>query len=235
MDTSVLILAGGLATRLRPLTEKFPKALVPILGKPFIHYQLQLLQSEGFHNIVLCIGYEGEQIREELGDGSNLGVSIQYSMDGKVLLGTGGAVMKALPLLSDPFLVLYGDSYLQVSYAAVLEKMQVYPEMQALMTVYQNGGNFDTSNVHFENGKLLLYDKMNPRKEMNHIDWGLGILRKSCFADTTEAKFDLAEVYMQLSQQKKLLGYEVFQRFYEIGSHKGIADLEDFLKSEEIA
>lgn len=231
METTALILAGGLATRLRPLTEKFPKALIPIHSRPFIAYQLQYLYQQGFRRVVISIGYEGEQIRKQVGDGTSFGLQIIYSEDGPKLLGTGGAVRKALADLSDPFIVLYGDSYLQEDYQKILQTFANQQDSQALMTVYKNSGQFDTSNVQFVDGQLELYDKKNPTAAMDYIDWGLGIIRKSAFQDFADREvFDLAELYTLLARKKKLFGYEVFERFYEIGSRQGIEQLESFLQ-----
>ena len=115
----VAILAGGLATRLGPLTQRLPKALLPVAGRPFIHWQLALLAQQGVTQVVLCAGHLGEQIQATVGDGSGFGMTVRYSFDGAVLLGTGGALKRALPMLGAAFFVLYGDSYLRCSFAAV--------------------------------------------------------------------------------------------------------------------
>ncbi len=229
--TTVAILAGGLATRLRPLTEKFPKALIDIHGKPFIEYQLDLIQKQGFQNVVLCVGYEGKQIEDYIRSKTNLNLSIQFSYDGDTLLGTGGSIKKAFPLLSDPFIVLYGDSYLLTDYQSILRQFQSDKEHIALMTVYENSDLYDKSNVVFENGNLICYNKKNRTSAMKHIDWGLGILRKVALEGYDSVPFDLAEIYTNLSEQQKLMGIEIFQRFYEIGSHKGIEEFKDFVNT----
>ena len=236
MTIPVAILAGGLATRMRPLTEKFPKALLEIHGRPFIEYQLALLQQQGFTQIVLCIGYEGQQIEAHLGSGEKFGVRLSYSYDGTELLGTGGALKKALPFLGEVFFVLYGDSYLDIAYAPVVETFlanyQQTPESSlALMTVYKNDNQLDRSNVWFQNGQLLKYDKRKPIPEMEHIDWGLGILTRQALQLFEIPKFDLADLYERLVAQKKMMGYEVSQRFYEVGSFKGLEELRTLLAS----
>src|SRR5258708_1931944 len=108
----IAILAGGLATRLRPITETIPKALVEIAGEPFLAHQLHLLRANGYERVVMCVGYLGEMVRDFAGDGSQFGMQVEYSFDGEALLGTAGALRKALPLLADDFSVIYGDSYL---------------------------------------------------------------------------------------------------------------------------
>jgi NDP-sugar pyrophosphorylase family protein len=135
----VAILAGGLATRLRPITEKIPKSLVTVAGRPFLSHQIELLRGQGLRHLVLCIGHLGEMIQRDFGDGSKLGVKIDYSFDGPVLLGTGGALKKALPFLGPEFFVLYGDSYLPIDFNAVAASFK-QSQKQALMTVYENQG-----------------------------------------------------------------------------------------------
>lgn len=230
MMLPIIILAGGLATRLRPMTETIPKALVLIKGEPFIAHQLRLLQRHGFTKIILCLGYLGEQIQAFVGDGSRFGMQITYIFDGPQLLGTGGAIKRALPCLEqDAFFVLYGDSYLPCDYAAV-QTAFVASSQKALMTVFCNNGSWDTSNVEFANGKILAYDKQNRTPRMHYIDYGLGILTQALFADLAESTYcDLAHIYQKLLQQQQLAAYEVSQRFYENGSFTGIAELETYL------
>ena len=178
---AVCILAGGLATRLRPLTETIPKALVDVAGKPFIDWQLRYLKDQGVEQVVICAGYLGEQIQAAVGDGSAWGLSVQFAFDGDTLLGTGGAVRRALPLLGEDFFILYGDSYLPVNFATV---QQDYFRQQkpALMTVLRNGGRWDRSNVLFQDGRLVAYNKAAPTPQMDYIDYGLGVMRASVLA-----------------------------------------------------
>ncbi len=119
------LLAGGLATRLRPITATIPKAMVEVAGRPFIDHQLALLRRNGIRRVVLCLGYLGEQIEQYLGDGGALGMELRYAHDGDRLLGTGGALRRALPLLGPVFWVLYGDSYMDIDYRAVLAHFRV--------------------------------------------------------------------------------------------------------------
>jgi NDP-sugar pyrophosphorylase family protein len=226
----VAILAGGLATRLRPITEKIPKSLVPVAGKPFLAHQLALLHSRGIRRAVLCVGYLGEMIQHDFGDGSALGVQLEYSFDGPQLLGTGGAVKQALPLLGDEFFVLYGDSYLPVEYLPVAEFFRRSGKL-GCMTVFRNEGRYDTSNVVFRDGEIAVYDKKNRRPEMRHIDYGLSLFKASVFNSyPPDQPFDLAAVMGKLVQEKQLAGYEVPERFYEMGSPAGLAELEKILQ-----
>lgn len=224
----VALLAGGLATRLRPLTETIPKALLPVAGDPFLAHQLRLLHAQGLRRVVVCAGYLGEMIEREFGDGAAFGMALDYSFDGPKLLGTGGALRRALPLLGDAFIVLYGDSYLPIDYAAVVDAFLASGQ-PGLMTVFHNQGQWDTSNVVFAGGAIRHYNKKEITPEMQHIDYGLGILRAATLAGREEA-FDVADVYRDLSRAGQLAGYEVRERFYEIGSHAGLAELNDRLK-----
>jgi NDP-sugar pyrophosphorylase family protein len=229
----VAILAGGLATRLRPLTEKIPKLLIEVAGKPFFSHQIRLLKKSGLTRLVLCVGYLGEKIAELYGDGSKFGVQIEYSFDGDKLLGTGGALIRALPKLGDTFYVLYGDSYLPIDYRAVGEFF-LKSDQLGLMTVYENHGNYDTSNVWFEDGEIKIYDKKTNIPQMHHIDYGLGVFRATAFDGfPRDAVVDLAEVQKSLVAKKQLAGFEIKDRFYEIGSPAGLNELDELLGKAE--
>jgi NDP-sugar pyrophosphorylase family protein len=228
-DYPVAILAGGLATRLKPLTEKIPKVLVPVAGRPFLAHQLQLLRAQGLRRVVLCVGHLGELVVREFGDGAAHGVQLEYSFDGPKLLGTGGALKQALPKLGDRFFVLYGDSYLPIAYAPVAECFARSGKL-GLMTVYENCGRYDTSNVVFRDGEIVVYDKKVRRPDMHHIDYGLSLFRREAFDEWPAGQpFDLADVMARLVARRQLAGFEVKERFYEIGSHAGLAELEALL------
>ena len=225
----VALLAGGLATRLRPITEKIPKLLIEVAGEPFFSHQIRLLKAAGLTRIVLCVGYLGEQITELYGDGSKYGLEIKYSFDGPKLLGTGGALIQALPLLGDAFYVLYGDSYLPIDYRKIGSHF-LSSRKQGLMTVYRNEGLYDSSNVWFESGEIKLYDKKAKLPAMKHIDYGLGLFKASAFDGFSRTEVvDLAEVQMKLVSNHKLCGYEMHERFYEIGSIEGLRELNTIL------
>lgn len=229
----VAILAGGLATRLHPITETIPKSLVEVAGQPFIIRQLSYLRDQGVRRVVLCVGYLGEMIEAVVGNGQQLGIEVAYSPDGPSLLGTGGALKKAISLLGDEFFVLYGDSFLPVDFAAVQSAFERSGQ-DALMTVLHNGDRWDKSNVLFEDGRLVEYDKHAPRPDMIYIDYGLGALSVRVLAGYPDDQpFDLAEVYRTLSMQGRLAGMEVHQRFYEIGSHSGLKEAEIYFLTQE--
>lgn len=221
----VAILAGGLASRLRPITETIPKALVDIAGEPFIFHQLRYLQQQGIQQVVLCVGYLGERIEEAVKDGREFDLNVQYSYDGPQLLGTGGALRQASKLLGDSFFVLYGDSYLPIDFAKV-ETAFLGHIKPALMTVLRNGDQWDRSNVELRDGVLIEYNKDHPNSRMSHIDYGLSIVSSSVLVAHCEAgaAFDLAQLFHDLSVRGELAGLEVHERFYEIGSFSGLQE-----------
>jgi NDP-sugar pyrophosphorylase family protein len=226
---SVAILAGGLATRLRPITEEIPKSLIEVAGEPFIFHQLEYLRKQGVNSVVLCIGFLGEMIQEVVGNGSRWGMHVSYSLDGPAPLGTGGALRLALPLLGEHFFILYGDSYLPINFSEV-EKTYAACGKKGLMTVLRNQNQWDKSNVEFDAGQIIEYNKTLIRPQMHYIDYGLGLLQGAALhAYSVGESFDLSKVYNDLSLASELAGYEVFERFYEIGSHQGIADTEAYL------
>lgn len=231
----VAVLAGGLATRLRPITTMIPKALVPVAGEPFITHQLRDLKRAGFEKVVLLLGFLGEQVRDVVGDGRSFGLEIACGFDGDKLLGTGGALRAALPLLGRHFGVIYGDSLLHLPLGAMLLAWE-RSRKPALMTVFRNEGRWDTSNVEFNDGKVVLYDKKTPRPNMAHIDYGFGLLQAEVIEERAEGEvFDLASVYSALSQRGRLAGYEIHRRFYEIGSHAGLLEADAFLKEARLS
>jgi len=225
----VAILAGGLATRLRPLTETIPKALVDVNGEPFIAHQLRLLRTNDIERVIICAGYLGEMIQEWIGDGTRFGLCVEFAFDGPQLLGTAGAVKRVLPVLGRAFFVLYGDSYLPCDYRAVQTAFE-RSGRQALMTVFDNQGHWDTSNVEYVSERIVAYDKRNPTPRMHHIDYGLGVFTHSAFASVPDHQsYDFAVLYQDLLKQGELAAYEVSQRFYEIGSLAGLEETRRYL------
>jgi len=228
----VAILAGGLATRLRPLTQTFPKALLDVAGEPFIAHQLRLLRRQGVARVVICAGYLGEMIREFVHHGEEFGVDVTFAFDGPKLLGTAGALRQARPLLGQQFFVLYGDSYLPCDLRAV-QRAFTASGQPALMTVYRNDGQWDASNVEFADGKLLAYDKRRKSPRMRHIDYGLGVLSAAVLDEVpADSPYDLAVLYQNLLRRGQLAAAEVPERFYEIGSFQGLDELAGLLRTD---
>jgi NDP-sugar pyrophosphorylase family protein len=225
----VAILAGGLAQRLHPITKAIPKAMIEILGKPFIFHQLSYLRKQGIKKVVICIGHLGDMIKSKVGDGSKFDLKISYSFDGTELLGTGGAIKKALPILGDKFFILYGDTFLPIRFETV-QKAFLYSNSSSLMCVLKNDGKFDKSNVVFKNNQLVKYSKKRPSINMNYIDYGLSVINANIFEIYAKETFlDLSNIFEKLSKEKQLDGFEVYERFYEIGSFYGLKETEKYL------
>jgi NDP-sugar pyrophosphorylase family protein len=238
-----VILAGGLATRMRPLTDVRPKMLLPVAGRPFADHQLEWLARHGVTDVVLSIGYKGGMLREHVGDGAQYGLRVAYVDEGEQLRGTAGALRLALAegVLEESFLVTYGDSFLPVDHAVVFRAFRASGQ-PALMTVFRNEGKWDTSNVIFEAtpaagegvGRVVLYDKKRatrPASDFAYIDYGLSALERRVVAEQVpaEGKPDLAELFHWLSLRGRLAGLEASERFHEIGSPEGLAELETWL------
>ncbi len=219
------LLAGGLATRLRPLTAATPKSLLPVAGEPFLAHQLRRLRSQGLREVVLCCGHLGGQIEAFAGDGRHFGLRLFYSHDGEEPLGTGGAVRAALPLLGRRFLVMYGDSWLTEPIEPVWRAF-VACGKPALMTVFPNRNRWAASNVEFRHGAVIRYDKEHPASAMHHIDYGLEAMDAAVLEHWIRPIFDLSEVWSALADYSLLAGYETRERFYEIGSLSGLRETE---------
>lgn len=228
----IVILAGGLATRMRPITEQIPKALIDVGGEPFISHQLRLLRSRGVLHVIISTWYLGEMIQDYVGDGSRFGVQVQYVFDGDKPLGTAGAVRKALTLLNGPFFVLNGDTYFPCDFAAV----QTFFDEQThagLMTVNRNELPWHNCNVELMAGEIIRYDKQSRDSKMQHVDAGLGLFDPLAFSHIEDGQpEDMGAVMKKLLVEGKLLAYEEKQRFYEIGSFDGLKELDRILTKE---
>ena len=207
--------------------------MVVVAGEPFIAHQLRLLARQGITEIVICAGHLGEQIAAYVGEGAGFGCNVKYSFDGGRPLGTGGAVGRALPLLGERFFVMYGDSYLLASFWAVLRGFE-RAHQPALMTVFRNAGRWDISNVEFVDGVIRNYSKIERTPAMLHIDYGLGVLSAGAVRawPANGGAFDLADLYGDLVQRGLLAGFEVEERFYEIGSPTGLRETDTFLRRQ---
>jgi N-acetyl-alpha-D-muramate 1-phosphate uridylyltransferase len=229
-----VILAGGLATRMRPLTDALPKALLLAAGRPFIDHQLEWLAQVGVNKVLLSVGYRGEMLRDHVGDGSRWGLAVTVVDEGPELRGTGGALRLAFDrgALEESFLLTYGDSFLPIDFDAVWQAFLACGK-PALMTVFRNAGRWDQSNAVFERGQVF-YDKARrsrPVEDFQYIDYGLSALEREVVSRLVPAqgKHDLATVLHELSKSDELAGFEVHQRFFEIGSPAGLSELEQWL------
>ena len=226
----VVILAGGLATRLRPITKKIPKSLIEIQGKPFLEYQINFLKAGGVKDILLCIGYLGEQIEERFGNGSKYGVNISYSYDGKQLLGTAGALKKAEEFLKEDFFLMYGDSYLFLDFSTIMSWFKSNNKL-GLMTIFKNYNRYDKSNIAIEGNLVKLYSKTDKTEDMIYIDYGASMLRREALDFVHEDEvLSLEKLFSQLVEDRQLLAYEITERFYEIGSVNGIDEFKRYIR-----
>ena len=218
----VVVLAGGLGTRLGTLSGDLPKCLVDVNGAPFAVHQLRLLKSRGARRITFCLGHLGAPVVDAIGDGSGLGLTVDYAFDGDRLLGTAGAIKGCLDRLPGSFFVTYGDSYLPCPFDAVQSAFESSGK-SALMTVFANRGLWDASNVEYRGGRIVAYDKVHRTERMTHIDYGLGVFRRRAFdLVPDDAPFDLATLYQALLARGDLASFEVAERFYEVGSPSGL-------------
>jgi NDP-sugar pyrophosphorylase family protein len=244
-----VILAGGLATRMRPVTETIPKALIPVAGVPFVDHQLAWMAAHGVTRVVLSVGYRGDMLLQHVGDGGRWGLAVQVVDEGSALRGTAGALRLALDrgVLEDAFLVTYGDSFLPIDFAPVWRDFHA-SGAPALMTVFHNAGRWDTSNVIYRAGRVTLYDKHHltrPAADFDYIDYGLSAMKRDVIErlvpplpaasdaspGASGSKADLADLFHTLSRRGDLAGCEITERFFEIGSPAGLQDFEQWMRA----
>ncbi len=229
-----VILVGGEGTRLRPLSYILPKAMMPVLGKPFLEHQIGLLKRNGVSDIVICIGHLGEKIKDYFGDGAKFGVRISYSDEGKKLMGTAGALKKAEALLGEAFFFMYGDGYLQLDYKKVMGHFRKTDKL-GLMVVYKNFDKYDRSNVVVEGGMVKIYDKRKKFPHMDYIDFGVSVLRKKALSLIPGGEpVDLEALYQELIRRKQLRAFETEQRFFEIGSPESLREFEELVAAGKV-
>jgi MurNAc alpha-1-phosphate uridylyltransferase len=229
MVTEAVILAGGRGTRVSGLAQNLPKVMLEVAAKPFIAWQLELLKNNGIRRAVICAGYLGEKIRDFVRQGESFGIKVEYSFDGPSLLGTGGAVKKALALLGNTFFVMYGDSYLPTDFKAVSNYFLTQDKV-GLMVILKNNDRWDRSNVLYKNGRIQKYDKKNTSCAMEYIDYGLLLFKKEAFlVEDFGEVFELDVVCQGLIRQDQLLAYEAKERFFEIGSPEGLQETRAYL------
>lgn len=224
----IVILAGGLATRLRPITEKIPKSMVAVAGKPFLEHQIALCKKNGISEIILCVGHLWEQIRDHFDDGKKFGVKIIYSIENE-RMDTGGALKNALPHLNEDFFVLYGDSYLTADWQAAARVFKEYGD-GGLMTVFRNDGSLGVpSQITVKRNRVIEFTKTDFNPEMKFVEYGLNIFGRDTIAQMEKKSFPLSRYFDLLIARRQLLSFESPKRFHEIGCPEGLAELEQFL------
>jgi len=227
-----VILAGGLATRLRPRTLTLPKFLLPVAGRPFGAWLLERLGAAGYRNVLLCIAHLGDQIRGAIGDGRAFGVEVRYADEGEKLLGTAGAIRRAAADLASEFLVTYGDSFLPFDYAGPLRTLQQRSDADGVMAVFKNDGKWDASNTSVrvdDGGETWVdrYEKGSQDPKLDHIDYGATALRRDVIMRIPEATpWGLDQIQNELARARRLRAYVAHARFFEIGSEEGLLELD---------
>lgn len=228
----IVIIAGGLGTRLGTITSKIPKSLVDIDGNPFIYHQLKLLEEKGFEHVILCLGKYGEKV-EKYVKSMDTKLKIDYSYDGETLLGTGGCVAKATDFIeSAKFFTLYGDSYLPIDYEEVQNKLDFMQNVMGLMTIYKNDNPLHQNNAVLEGYRVTNYSKTNYIPEMEYLDFGLSIFYKSDLKIFKGEKFELSLWQTALANANALYGYVVDTKFYEVGSPEGLEEFKNYIKEK---
>lgn len=224
------ILAGGLGTRLLPFTRDLPKPMVPLVGRPFLQHQIELLRGCGISDIVLLVGHMADKVRSYCGDGSRFGVSLRYSDEGDSRLDTAGALKHAESMLGEIFMVLFGDSYLVIDYAKVWSDFCARAA-RGMMVVFRNENQFDTSDVAVADGLVTAYQKYPPLPEAVFINYGLTVLRRETLGLMESGqRISLQEFLRPLVRDRQLAAWEASQRFFEIGSAEGLQALETHLR-----
>lgn len=233
-DTQLVVLMGGLGSRLGFVGEGVPKPMVEVAGRPFFEYMLDLLKWHGFRRFLFLVGHHGNAIEEYFGDGAGQGIEIRYSYDGDQLVGTGGALRRAIDQLDDEFVLIYGDSYMDADYGELLCHFRYEADArgkQGLMAIFRNQGRYDKSNALLRDGELLEYNKSITREDMEHIDYGISVLRRSLLESLPEGEpSDLADVYRDAVEGGTMAGLEVHQRFYEIGTLASLREFERYIE-----
>jgi NDP-sugar pyrophosphorylase family protein len=231
-ETQVVILAGGLGTRLRPLTEKVPKVLAPVLGRPFLGFQLEYLRRAGFRKVLLLIAYLGEQIEQCCGDGRAWGLRIDYAREPSPM-GTGGALKLAEECLEDPFVLLNGDTFLPLDFSRLLTSFFAVP-CSGMMTIYVDGPDAPPHNVRVgPDGFIHAYDKRNP-EGLNGVDAGVSVYRREVLATAPAGRpFSFEEELLpHLIARRGLRGFLTRERFYDMGTPENLRKTEAFLRKE---
>ncbi|KYK22480.1 hypothetical protein AYK24_02070 [Thermoplasmatales archaeon SG8-52-4] len=227
----MVILCGGLATRLGKYSKNTPKSMIDIEGKPFLEYQIEILKKHSIKDILLCVGHLSDEIRRYFGNGSKFDVNIKYSYDGYKLLGPIGAVKNAEPLLENIFFIMYGDSYIKVDFQKVYSKFIKHNKL-GLMTVFKNYDKYDKSNIAVENDLVVDYKKSNRTKEIVYIDYGMSVLRKESLDYVPKDEFfSTDKFFSNLINIRQLLAFEVKNRFYHIGNPDSLEEFRSFIRS----
>lgn len=228
----IVILCGGLATRLSHLTKYTPKSMVEIEGKPFLEYQIENLKKHSIKDIVLCVGHLSEKIEEYFGNGEKFGVNLKYSYDKEKLLGTIGALKNAEPLLKDVFFIMYGDSYISVDFHKVRDHFMQH-DKPALMVVYKNQDKYDRSNLIVQDNMVIGYGEKERTRDMIYVDYGTSVLRKKVLENVPkDTPYPTEQFFSELVKKRELMAFEVQERFYHIGDLEALEEFRSHIRTK---
>jgi NDP-sugar pyrophosphorylase family protein len=230
-----VILAGGLGTRLGPLTRKIPKPMVPVAGAPYLEHQLRLLARQSFRDVLLLTGHLGEQIESYFGNGSRLGLRIRYSREAQPQ-GTGGALRDARRHLAESFLLMYGDSLLPIEYAAAGHRLKDSAAL-GLIVVYRDPAGETTvpPNVALDrSGLVTRYDKTSAAEPgLEYVEAGVSCFRRDVvdlLPGGGPASFEQC-CFPRLIDRRQLAALPTTQRFYDIGTPERLRVIEEYLRA----
>lgn len=227
----MVILCGGLATRLGNLAKDIPKSMIKIKNKPFLEHQIENLKNHSIKDIVLCVGHLSDKIENYFGNGKKFGVNILYSYDKDKPLGPIGALKNAEPLLEDIFFIMYGDSYLNVDFQKIYSYF-IKQNKLGLMAVYKNFNKYDKSNLIVKNNLVVAYGEKNRTQDMIYIDYGTSILRKKSLNSISKNTFySTGQFFSELILNKQLIAFEIEERFYHIGNPDALIDFRNFIEA----
>ena len=225
----MVIICGGLGTRLGHLTKYTPKSMIEIEGKPFLEYQIENLKKQSITDIVLCVGHLSKKIEEYFGNGQRFGVNLKYSFEKEKLLGQIGAVKNAEPLLEDSFFIMYGDSYLTLDLHKVYNFFMQH-DKPALMVVYQNHDKYDKSNIIIQDNMVIGYGEKQKTRDMIYIDYGTSILRKKVLDYVPKGtSYSTEEFFTDLIKKQDLMAFESDKRFYHVGDPDSLEDFRNYI------
>lgn len=219
---TAMILAAGRGERMRPLTDRVPKPLLEVAGKPIIQYHIEGLRAAGFRSIVINHAHLGQQIVDRLGDGKDFGVRIHYSPEPPGALETGGGIRHALPLLGEgSFLVVNGDVWCDYPFQQLYRE----PEGLAHLVLVDNP-------LHHPAGDFVLQgDRVTDEGEKRLTFSGIGLYRAALFSDMPDAPFPLAPLLRQAMVAGKVSGEYYSGWWLDIGTPQRLAELDQQLRA----
>jgi N-acetyl-alpha-D-muramate 1-phosphate uridylyltransferase len=220
-----MVLAAGRGERLRPITDKVPKPLVPVAGKPLIVYHLEALQRAGIRDVVINLSWLGALIRETLGDGNRYGVRISYSDEGPVPLEAAGGIFHALPMLgSEPFLVVNGDVWLELELASLWAAGDPVAQALAHLVLVPNPPQHPKGDFALQGARIVDGDE-------NRLTYaGVGVYRPEFFEGCQPGAFPLLPLLRRALKAGRLGGERFDGLWFDVGTPERLAALDEMLR-----